>query len=58
MSTGFKVQPPPEPPPVLAPAGEPRCREKHPSQGYPCDRLPDHEGGHLNKTADLYWQAS
>lgn len=60
MSTGFKVQPAPapEPPAVLAPAGAPRCREKHPPQGHPCDRLPGHDGGHLNKVSGQYWQAS
>jgi hypothetical protein len=60
MSTGFKVRPVPPPrSPVIAPEGAARCGERHETEhGTRCERLPGHEGGHLNRNAKLYWQAA
>ena len=57
MNSGFKVEVPPTIPPVLAAEGETTCREGHPFEHARCDRPAGHDGGHLNRNANLYWQA-
>lgn len=43
-------------PPVFAGPGDPPCPDKHPGQHVPCNRPWGHDGGHLNRTGDIYWQ--
>ena len=57
--SGFKLIAPPPPPPVLAGEGETTCGQSpaERGRGVYCERPVFHDGGHLSRSHDRYWQA-
>jgi hypothetical protein len=57
--SGFTARP--AEPPVVARGGQQACAAEYPGRdkgGVYCERPAGHDGGHLSRTRDCYWQAA